>query len=87
MDSVPRSDKKSEDHLDTVRAAVRRYFSRSDPDSRGVVTEERFRSLIRRSGIQERLATSEIRRMLDRLRRRVAAKGGGPGGAMIDYER
>ena len=36
-----------EDHLDLICAAVRRFFQRADPDSRGVVSEERFRAFCR----------------------------------------
>ena len=87
MESVPRSDRREENHLDTVKAAVKRYFSRSDPDGKGLVREERFRSFLRSSGIQSRFTATEVRRLLELLRRRVPLKGGGTGGTMIDYDR
>lgn len=95
--------------VDNVKTAIRKFFSRSDPDGKGVVSEERFRAFVRfvcillmiyahgvltilgcrRSGLQENLTTSELRRLIEKLKR--ARTVGGPQSAtnvtMIDYER
>eukprot|EP00607_Mallomonas_marina_P005816 CAMPEP_0182438276 /NCGR_PEP_ID=MMETSP1167-20130531/85644_1 /TAXON_ID=2988 /ORGANISM="Mallomonas Sp, Strain CCMP3275" /LENGTH=934 /DNA_ID=CAMNT_0024631551 /DNA_START=1 /DNA_END=2802 /DNA_ORIENTATION=- len=88
LDAIARSSAKDADHLETVKHSVKRFFIRGDPDAKGVVGEDRFRAFIRRSGLQDRLSTSEIRRLLGKFRRRVAIKGSGlRGTTMIDYER
>ena len=88
LHSVPRSADKNVDHLSTVREGIKKFFSRDDKDSKGIVGEEVFRSFLRKSGLQAKLSTAEVRRLLEKLRRRVAIKGSGPrGSAMIDYEK
>ena len=76
-------------HLEAVKAAVRKFFQRSDPDQKGVVSEERFRAFCRRSSLQEVLTASEVRTLIERLRKRRAGRSrvGYHGGVVIDYER
>lgn len=76
-------------HIEAVKAAVRKFFQRSDPDQRGVVSEERFRAFCRRSSLQECLTASELRTLIDKLRKRRAGRSrvGFHGGVVIDYER
>lgn len=47
QDVVPMSSKPGEDHIETIKGAVRRFFQRTDADNRGVVSEERFRGFCR----------------------------------------
>lgn len=48
QDLVPMDPKSNPSgHIETVRNAIRRFFHRSDPDNRGVVSEERFRTFLR----------------------------------------
>lgn len=41
---VPKSGAADENHLEVVKASVRKFFQRADPDDNGLVTEERFRA-------------------------------------------
>lgn len=84
MASVP-IDTNESNHISTVRTAVMKFMRREDPEEKGVVSEERFRSFLRRSHLQERLSAAEVRRLLDKLRRRGSGSRGG--GSMIEYER
>jgi Ca2+-binding EF-hand superfamily protein len=84
LDVVPASGSIAEDRIETVKSTVRKFFQRSDPDQRGVVSEERFRAFCRRSGLQEVLTTSELRTLMERLRKR---RGKMHGGIVLDYER
>lgn len=63
---------------------MRKFFQRSDPDQKGIVSEERFRAFCRRSGLQEVLTTSEIRTLMERLKKR---RGKLHGANVLDYER
>ena len=76
-------------HIEAVKAAVRKFFQRSDPDQRGVVTEERFRAFCRRSSLQECLTASELRTLIERLRKRRSGRSrvGYHSGVVIDYEK
>lgn len=47
MDIVPVDPHSAGKHADVVRASVRRFFQRADPDHRGYVSEERFRAFLR----------------------------------------
>jgi Ca2+-binding EF-hand superfamily protein len=48
QDLVPVNPQSStNDHLETVKDAVRRFFQRADNENRGIVTEERFRAFLR----------------------------------------
>ena len=90
LDSLARQPGKESDadHLEVVKHSVKRFFIRGDEEGKDVVGEERFRAFIRRSGLQDRLTTREIRRLLGKFRRRVAIRGSGlRGTAMIDYIR
>ncbi len=49
MDIVPVDPHGPGKHTDVVRASVRRFFQRADPDHRGYVSEERFRAFLRYS--------------------------------------
>jgi Ca2+-binding EF-hand superfamily protein len=84
LDVVPTSGSANEDRIETVKSTVRKFFQRSDPDQRGVVSEERFRAFCRRSGLQEVLTTAEVRTLMERLRKR---RGKLHGGVVLDYER
>lgn len=84
MEVVPASGMANEDRLETVKSTVRKFFQRSDPDQKGIVSEERFRAFCRRSGLQEVLTASEIRTLMERLKKR---RGKLHGGVVLDYER
>lgn len=84
MEVVPTNANTTEDHLETVKSTVRKFFQRSDPDQKGIVSEERFRAFCRRSGLQEVLTTTEIRTLMERLKKR---RGKLHGGVVLDYER
>jgi len=48
LDLVPMAPRSNpSDHVETVKSATRRFFQRSDPDTRGLVPEERFRAFLR----------------------------------------
>lgn len=90
MDVVPAGNTSGYTHVEAVKSAVRKFFGRSDPDNTGVVSEERFRAFCRRSSLQERLSTSEMRALLDKLRkknRRSRIRSSSMNGYVIDYER
>jgi Ca2+-binding EF-hand superfamily protein len=90
MDVVPAGNSSGHAHIEAVKHAVRKFFSRSDPENTGVVSEERFRAFCRRSSLQERLSTSEMRALLDKLRkknRRSRIRSSSSSGYVIDYER
>ena len=71
-----------EEQLENVRAAVRRFFQRSDPKVSGIVPEERFRAFCRKSGLHDNLSAGEIRRVIDTIRRKK-----GNDIHFVDYER
>jgi Ca2+-binding EF-hand superfamily protein len=83
---VPRSGS-SQLHSEAVCGAVRRFFEHSDPEGRGVVTDDRFRTFCRRSGLQDKLTLAEIRLLIEKLRTRRGAIGGDRLGVSVDYER
>ena len=86
--SVPKSETRDLDPIAVVRQKVKQYFSRIDKDDKGVVGEDKFRGFLRKSGLQDILTTSELRRLLAKFRRRVAMKDSGPRGkVMTDYDR
>jgi Ca2+-binding EF-hand superfamily protein len=72
-------------HLEVVRSSVRRFFQRADPEFKGVVSEERFRAFLRRSGLQDSLTASELRRLTDKLKQRGSGKDRHE--TVIDYEK
>ena len=72
-------------HAVVVQREVRRYFQKHDPDATGTVTEERFRSFCRRSGLQDRLTVAELRRLVEKLRRRRPGKD--KAASVVDYEK
>lgn len=47
LETVPNESGNAAKHFDEMRLSVRRFFQRSDPDFKGVSTEERFRSFLR----------------------------------------
>lgn len=47
MDIVAIDDSNMDKHWEVVRAAVRRFFQRADPEYKGMVSEERFRAFLR----------------------------------------
>eukprot|EP01038_Epipyxis_sp_PR26KG_P005601 gene5601-7730_t len=69
-DVVPFEGLNKEKHTDAVRSSVRRFFQRADPEFKGYVGEERFRAFLRRSGLQDQLTASELRRLTDKLKKR-----------------
>jgi hypothetical protein len=86
MEIVPREASGNiSSHLEIVRSSVRRFFQRADPDFKGYVSEERFRAFLRRSGLQDTLTASELRRLTEKLKKR----GGGREKfeVLIDYEK
>ncbi len=87
MEIVPREshDTNPANHLEVVRSSVRRFFQRADPEFKGVVSEERFRAFLRRSGLQDNLTASELRRLTDKLKKRTAGKDRYE--TLIDYEK
>lgn len=87
MDIVPRESNSTNpvSHLEVVRSSVRRFFQRADPEFKGVVSEERFRAFLRRSGLQDNLTASELRRLTDKLKKRGAGKDRYE--TLIDYEK
>ena len=86
--SIPKSETKGADLLAVVKHKLKQYFSRIDKDNKGVIGEDKFRGFLRKSGLHDVLATSEVRRLLAKFRRRVAIKDSGPRGkVMTDYER
>lgn len=72
-------------HAAVVQREVRRYFQKHDPDATGTVTEERFRSFCRRSGLQDKLTVAELRRLVEKLRRRRPGKD--KAASVVDYEK
>ena len=46
-DAVRSSNNPNDDHMEVVKATVRKYFKSADPDDRGYVEEERFRAFCR----------------------------------------
>jgi hypothetical protein len=68
-----------------VRSSVRRFFLRADPEYKGYVSEERFRAFLRRSGLQDRLTASELRRFTEKLKRKGAGRDRFE--SLIDYEK
>eukprot|EP01032_Pedospumella_encystans_P016863 gene16863-19219_t len=86
MDIVPVDPHGPGKHTDVVRASVRRFFQRADPDHRGYVSEERFRAFLRRSGLQDNLTASELRRLTDKLKKKSTHKDH-LGEVVIDYEK
>jgi Ca2+-binding EF-hand superfamily protein len=82
---VPRTGR-SALHVETVCGAVRRFFERSDPSGRGLVSDDRFRTFCRRSGLQDILTLSDVRRLVERLRRRRPS-GQDRSAVMVDYEK
>ena len=86
MDVVPVDPHGPGRHAEVVRGSVRRFFQRADPEHRGTVSEERFRAFLRRSGLQDNLTTSELRRLTEKLKRRSTIKGE-IGEIVIDYEK
>lgn len=86
MEIVPMDPHGHEKHGEVVRNSVRRFFLRADPEHRGTVSEERFRAFLRRSGLQDVLTTSELRRFTEKLKKRGTGKGES-GEIVIDYER
>ena len=90
MDVVPAGNTSGHTHVEAIKSAIRKFFGRSDPDNTGVVSEERFRAFCRRSSLQEKLSTSEMRALLDKLRkknRRSRIRSSSTNGYVIDYER
>ena len=73
-----------ESHTEAVKDAIRRFFFRYDPDNKGFVSEERFRAFLRRSGLQDRLAAAELRRVVESLRRKSKTASGSS--VTVDYE-
>lgn len=47
LDTVPNDSGDPAKHFDEMRLSVRRFFQRSDPEFKGVASEERFRSFLR----------------------------------------
>lgn len=76
-------------HCDAVRATIRHFFQKSDPDASGAVDEDTFRLFCRKSGLQSRLRVAELRKLCSKLRRRGGdSRDGRPGrDAQIDYEK
>lgn len=70
-------------HVDAIKEAIRKFFSRYDTDAKGAVSGERFRAFMRRSGLQDRLAAAELRRLTENLRRKVSKDSSE---VVIDYE-
>ena len=70
QDVVPTAGSSSESHMDTVRAAVRRFFRRTDQKLTGLVPEDRFRSFCRKSGLHGVLTAGEVRRLIDTIRKK-----------------
>jgi Ca2+-binding EF-hand superfamily protein len=68
---------------DLVVNEIRKYFKKHDTEKRGSVTEERFRSFCRRSGLLEKLTVSELRRLIEKLKKKwIKDKS-----SVIDYEK
>jgi len=87
MDVVPIDPNRPDRHGEVVRSSVRRFFHRADPERRGVVSEERFRAFLRRSGLQDVLTATELRRLTDKFKKRGTGTGTGTqSDVMIDYE-
>ena len=72
-------------HSVLVQKEVRRYFQKHDIDGKGSVTEERFRSFLRRSGLQDRLTVAELRRLVEKLRKKRLGKDKTLN--VVDYEK
>lgn len=85
MDTVPNDSGNPAKHFDEMRLSVRRFFQRSDPEFKGVASEERFRAFLRRSGLQEALTAAELRRLSDKLKKKGTGKDRYE--TFIDYEK
>lgn len=55
-------------HIENVRAAVRRFFVKTDSMGSGVVAEERFKTFCNKSGLMEVLNASELHRVIEIIR-------------------
>eukprot|EP01039_Chlorochromonas_danica_P003433 gene3434-3760_t len=55
----------------------------SDPELKGIVSEERFRTFLRRSGLQDNLTASDLRRLKEKLERKTSIGGD----VQIDHEK
>lgn len=84
-DIVPITSSDEGGHAGSVQKEVRRYFQKHDTDGKGTVTEERFRSFLRRSGLQDRLTVAELRRLVEKLRRKRLGKDKTLN--VVDYEK
>eukprot|EP01039_Chlorochromonas_danica_P003424 gene3426-3751_t len=58
-------------------------WTRSDPELKGIVSEERFRTFLRRSGLQDNLTASDLRRLKEKLERKTSIGGD----VQIDHEK
>jgi Ca2+-binding EF-hand superfamily protein len=85
METVPNDSGNPAKHFDEMRLSVRRFFQRSDPDFKGVASEERFRAFLRRSGLQEALTAAELRRLTDKLKKKGTGRDRYE--TFIDYEK
>lgn len=77
--------KGSHEHMEQVKASIRKFFARGDEEGRGVTTESRFKVFCRQSGLSTRLSLGEMKQLLHRLSRKSANKTGSE--ALLDYER
>ena len=75
MDLVPLSNDSSSPnslsaHCDAVKRAIMKHFSRHDAFQKGVVAEEHFTLFLTKSGLKNRLRSSEVRKLCSKLRKR-----------------
>lgn len=89
MDLVPLSNDSSSPnslsaHCDAVKRAIMKHFSRHDAFQKGVVAEEHFTLFLTKSGLKNRLRSSEVRKLCSKLRKRNTDNFYA---SVIDYEK
>jgi Ca2+-binding EF-hand superfamily protein len=89
MDLVPLSNDNSSPnslsaHCDAVKRAIMKHFSRHDAFQKGVIAEEHFTLFLQKSGLKNRLRSSEVRKLCSKLRKRNTDNFYA---SVIDYEK
>jgi len=69
-------------HIENVRAAVRRFFGKTDTTGSGVVSDERFKTFCQKTGLDEVLNASEVHRVIENIRQKK-----GNDIHFVDYEK
>lgn len=79
-DMVP-SSIESKNRSEEIKSAISKHFQKSDPEVKGVVTEEKFKTFCRKSGIVDKLSAQQFKSLLETLSKKTGSN------SMIDYEK